>query len=132
MSTGHRLPPAETGLWTETVTAEYLPGLGLDDHIVAFLHGEEVHFHQDHLGSVLMLTDADGNVLQRYRYDIHGNATVLDANGNVLGGPGFLSPVAAFPRRTGAAPTLGCVACGGILRKSTTFRPADGNPNSEL
>ena len=72
--------------FTGEVVAEYLNGRGLDEPLAAVLAGvnggEPVYFHQDHLGSVELLTDADGNVLQRYRYDIHGNATVLDAAGN--------------------------------------------------
>ena len=77
------LDPA-TGFWSESLTAEYLPGLGLDNHTVAFIDDEEIHFHQDHLGNVLMVTDEDGDVLERYRYDLNGNVTVLDEDGEEI------------------------------------------------
>ena len=39
----------------------------------------------DHLGSVLAVTDADGNLAERYEYDAWGKVlSVTDANGNAL------------------------------------------------
>ncbi|OGV73410.1 MAG: hypothetical protein A3K19_10925 [Lentisphaerae bacterium RIFOXYB12_FULL_65_16] len=41
--------------------------------------------HQNQVGNVEAITDADGNVLQRYEYDLYGAVRVLDADGNDIG-----------------------------------------------
>ena len=42
------------------------------------------YYLRDRLGSVLALTDANGNIVEYYRYDAWGRTTVFDANGNAL------------------------------------------------
>jgi YD repeat-containing protein len=37
--------------------------------------------HSNHLYSLAAVTDAAGNVVERYRYDAYGKRVVLDANG---------------------------------------------------
>ncbi len=44
--------------------------------------GEVVYYHSNTLASVMALTDASENVVERYRYDAYGAATVLDADGS--------------------------------------------------
>lgn len=68
------------------VSAEHVNGRALDEHIASRLGNQIVFFYQNSIGNVDLLTDANGNALQRYRYDIHGNVRVLDADGNELGG----------------------------------------------
>jgi len=41
---------------------------------------EVVYYHSTTLYSIYALTDADENVIERYRYDAYGAATVLDAD----------------------------------------------------
>jgi RHS repeat-associated protein len=69
------------------LTASYLNGRDLDEPLAAAIpgvnNGDPVYFHQNSLGNVELVTDALGNVLERYRYDLHGNVTVLDAGGTV-------------------------------------------------
>jgi len=43
--------------------------------------GQAQYYHCDDLGNVLALTDAAGNVLERYDYDDYGMPQFLDANG---------------------------------------------------
>ena len=55
------------------------------DIIAAFNHaGQAQYYHSDDLGNVLALTDASGNVLERYDYDDYGAPSFLDASGNPL------------------------------------------------
>ena len=75
---------------TDTVTAEYLPGRTLDEPIAAVIKGlpasgtgQTLYFHQNSLGHVMLISDASGEVIERYDYDIYGNASVLDANGTL-------------------------------------------------
>ena len=68
-----------------TLQAKCVHGLGSDEHIAKIdaTYGT-VYSHQDGLGSVVALTDNTGNVLERYRYDAFGKATVFDASLNTL------------------------------------------------
>jgi YD repeat-containing protein len=59
--------------------------------------GEPQYYHCDDLGNVLALTDAGGNVLERYAYDDYGQPQFLAANGAPLvdntGQPVMSSPL---------------------------------------
>lgn len=44
------------------------------------------YYHQNHLFSVDALTDAGGDLAEKYQYDVYGKQTRYDANGNVLAG----------------------------------------------
>ncbi len=46
---------------------------------------EIVYYHANTLFSVYALSDASGTIVERYRYDAYGGATVLDADGSVDG-----------------------------------------------
>lgn len=40
--------------------------------------------NQDHEGSVTHLTDSDGTILEKYRYDVFGTPSLYDGNGNSI------------------------------------------------
>ena len=42
------------------------------------------YYQQDHQGSVTHLTDGDGNVFEKYRYDVFGTPTIRDGNNQLL------------------------------------------------
>ena len=55
------------------------------DEVLAMISGTATSFyHQDGLGSAVRLTDASGNVVESYTYDVYGGATVTDGQGNLL------------------------------------------------
>lgn len=61
------------------VISEYLHGPGIDEPISMRKDGQTYYYHQDALGSIVAITDADKNLVQRYEYDAYGAITyVLD------------------------------------------------------
>lgn len=44
------------------------------------------YYHQNHLGSIEMLTNSSGNVSEQYRYDVYGKPEIFDGNGNSIPG----------------------------------------------
>ncbi len=63
--------------------ARYIHGAREDEMIAKIDSYGTVYYHTDAEGSVAALTDASGNVIERYTYDAFGAATVKDANGTV-------------------------------------------------
>jgi len=45
---------------------------------------EDLYFHHDSAGSVVLLTDSTGAVVERYDYEDHGRVTVRDSFGNPI------------------------------------------------
>ena len=65
-----------------TLTRTYVLPEVDDEVLVAFNASGEAHYHHyDDLGNVLALTDAAGNVMERYDYDDYGRPHFLDAKG---------------------------------------------------
>jgi len=63
-------------LWTmdgqgKTI-AEYTHGPGFDKPISTRIKNKSYYFHLDRLGNIVFLTDADGNIVNRYSYDPFG------------------------------------------------------------
>jgi len=59
------------------------------DEVVAYVTGtgaqqQRFYPHYNHLYSVAALTDASGNVVERYSYDAYGKQTITDAGGLVV------------------------------------------------
>ena len=73
-----------------------LPEVG-DEVLVAFTPaGAPIYFHNDDLGNALALTDATGNVLERYDYNDYGSPRFLDSKGAPIlvdGQPAGASPL---------------------------------------
>jgi RHS repeat-associated protein len=64
-----------------------LYGKGIDELLERVAIGSDGQWHvyypqQNHEGSVTLLTDTGGNVIERYRYDAFGAPTIYDANWN--------------------------------------------------
>jgi YD repeat-containing protein len=52
-----------------------------DDEVARLVSGQPQYFHRDELGNVLALTDASGNVIERYDYDDFGAPIFLTSDG---------------------------------------------------
>ena len=42
------------------------------------------YYHTDSIGNITAITDKDGNIIERYKYNIYGSPTITDNTGNIL------------------------------------------------
>ena len=68
----------------DVVLATYIFGVSIDDVMQMQRSGNTYFYHKDHLGSVVALSDGDGNLVERYEYDPYGHPWFFDANSNAL------------------------------------------------
>jgi RHS repeat-associated protein len=59
-------------------TATYLQGA--HGVVKAWMNGSAFYYYQDSLGSTTHIADADGNLLESYRYDLYGKPSYYDAS----------------------------------------------------
>ncbi len=50
------------------------------------------YYHFDGLGSVVAASDNGGRITEKYRYDVFGAATILDANDQILNTSDYNNP----------------------------------------
>ncbi len=67
------------------VVANSLYGIEIDELLARNNYGQAQFFHQDRLGNVTLVTDSNGAVLEQYRYDAYGAATIQRPDGTVIG-----------------------------------------------
>ena len=68
------------------VTKEYVWGSAIDELVILQTSGEIYHAHADALGSTALLTDATGDIVERYDYNPFGACVASDINGGGLVG----------------------------------------------
>ena len=66
------------------VTTTYVFGVSMDDVLQMQRGGDSYYYHKNHLCSVVALTNANGNLVERYEYDPYGHPSFFDANDNAL------------------------------------------------
>ena len=64
------------------ILAQYTHGPGIDEPLIMERDGQSYYYHTDGLGSVVVMTDAAGAVVQTYRYDSFGR--IVKQVGGVL------------------------------------------------
>jgi RHS repeat-associated protein len=72
---------------TGAVVRSYVWGPGIDNLLAITVYGSITNTYyalKDHLNSVLALVDANGAIVEQYRYDAWGRTTVADGNGATL------------------------------------------------
>ena len=62
----------------------YVHGAGTDEILVKITPTGPAYYHHDGLGSTIALTGENGELLESYRYDAFGAATVYDSSGSAL------------------------------------------------
>ena len=103
-----------------TEDAWYVNGPGADEILTRNpTIGETSYYTQDGNGNVTTITDAEGNVQERYSYDVYGTPTITDGAGNVLAVSGvgnrflftgreYISQIGVYDYRNRVySPTLG-------------------------
>jgi RHS repeat-associated protein len=63
---------------TTTSKTHYVHGPGIDEPLAMVKDGQPFYYHADGLGSVVAITDASGNIVQRYSYEAFGQLTASD------------------------------------------------------
>ncbi len=67
----------------------YVHGAGTDELLVKVSSSGPAYYHHDGLGSTIALTGENGELLESYRYDAFGAASVMNASGLSLQVSGF-------------------------------------------
>ena len=62
----------------------YVHGAAIDELLVKITPTGPAYYHHDGLGSTIALTGGTGQLLESYRYDAFGAATVYDSSGSAL------------------------------------------------
>jgi RHS repeat-associated protein len=82
----------DCGITVQVVLSTYTYGNYIDEVLTKTTPSGTLYHHQNTLWSVHALTDASGNVVERYNYDAYGKLTVLDPAGSPIMSP----PLTAF------------------------------------
>ena len=64
-----------------TLQRKYVYGPGIDEPLRMTAGGTNYYYHVDGLGSVTEVSDAAGNLIESYRYDVYGTPTFCNASG---------------------------------------------------
>lgn len=62
----------------------YVHGAGIDEILVKITPAGPAYYHHDGLGSTIALTGESGELLESYRYDAFGAASVFDSSASAL------------------------------------------------
>jgi RHS repeat-associated protein len=72
----------------DQVKHQFIYGNGIDEVVRMDVYSGSTitpyYFHRNEIGSTTALTDADGQVVERYKYSLFGMPTFMDAAGNVI------------------------------------------------
>jgi RHS repeat-associated protein len=67
-----------------TLARAYAYGSYIDEPLVMISGTNKYYYHSNNLYSVAALTDAAGSVIERYKYDPYGKASILAADGTTI------------------------------------------------
>ena len=69
---------------TTQTTTDYLYSPRIDDALMAVQGNDKYYFHKNHLGSTMTVTDDNGDVVERYRYDAFGAPHFYNSTGDEM------------------------------------------------
>ena len=67
-----------------TVLARYTYGQNVDEPLTMERDGQTYFYHRDALGNITEMTNVTGTLVERYEYDVYGQATIFDGAYNPL------------------------------------------------
>jgi RHS repeat-associated protein len=73
----------------DQLIARYVHGPNTDELVARVTASGPTYFHADALGSIVALTDARGQILERYSYDIYGAPTIKDPANTTIAASAF-------------------------------------------
>jgi RHS repeat-associated protein len=65
----------------QALVATYVYGVGIDEVLTMRRGGVSYFYHANALGSIVVLSDGAGQVVERYTYDVYGQVTVREEAG---------------------------------------------------
>ena len=74
------------------IIAEFTHGIEIDSPLIMIRDSKTYYYHRDYLGSVIALSDTDGNIVQQYAYDSFGNVVFIDKDGDKTHIPSIENP----------------------------------------
>ena len=63
---------------------QFINCLNIDKPVIMKKGTNKYYYHFDSIGSVTALTDSNGNIIERYSYDVYGNFVIKDEQNNRL------------------------------------------------
>jgi len=84
---------------TNATVTTFIYGTWIDDVINMQKAGEDYFYHQNHLGSVVAITNATGNLAEQYEYDAFGKVTIYNASFDTLSSSTIDNPYLFTGRR---------------------------------
>jgi len=82
-----------------STTAQYVYGRGLDEVLQMTRGGHVYYYHVNGPGSIMHITDENGQVVEQYAYDAYGDPTIYDGGGTPLGESSIGNPYLFTGRR---------------------------------
>jgi RHS repeat-associated protein len=74
---------------SDVLLEKYVHGPEIDELLKKVSQTSTAYYHQDALGSVTQLTDASGDLVEQYFYDVFGAVTIKDNNENIINASAF-------------------------------------------
>ena len=85
----------------DVLVRKFVYGPGIDEPVVMIvINGESetrYYYHTDGLGSVAALSNVNGEIVERYSYDVFGKVIIYDSNGSELSVPSAASFYSCYP-----------------------------------
>jgi len=84
-----------------TLKRKFIYGPGIDEPVcmIDVADSNAYYYHYDGLGSVSALSDEDGNIIEKYRYDVFGAPRIYDADDVKIDASGVSNPYMFTARR---------------------------------
>jgi RHS repeat-associated protein len=76
----------------QALVATYIYGVGIDEVLTMRRGGVSYFYHANSIGSIAALTDEAGQVVERYTYDVYGQAGIRDSGGGPITTSGVGNP----------------------------------------